>query len=702
MPRRAGDLPAGLPPQSTATAGRVYNRKMGVHRAWRKRIANLRGRTLREIGSGAGMKMRWVLRLLTVLFLWVVVSRLVEIQHLKTTLAQAQPAWRLAALLTQVAYYIAFAGSYQAAFRTVGIETRTRDLIPITLGSLFVNVVVPAGGAGGAALFVEDLTRCGRSGARAATGTLLQLIADLSAFTLLLIPGLLILSFERDLKAYESAAAVILFLMTLGLSSILLVGIWKPLWLQRLFGWSHRAANWIFGRFNRSLSLADDWASRNADEFGRASAAVAGHLGRLLRTVLIALVAHLIDLTTLFLLFPAFHQTVGLGTLVAGYAVGTLFWIVSITPQGIGVVEGLMALTFTSLGVPAAVAAAVALAFRGLTFWLPMLLGFFAVQRLHMAQSNWRTLTETWGVRFAAILVALMGIVNVLSAVTPSLADRLAVLEQFLPLEVRHGGHLTAALSGFALLLLAGNLARRKRVAWALALVVLAISSVSHLIKGLDYEEATLAIGLAVMLWLMRAHFHARSDRPSIQQGLRVLAGAFLFTLAYGAAGFFLLDRHYSLSFGLWTALRQTLIMFTQFYDPGLTPLTRFGRFFADSIYTVGAVTFAYAGLMMLRPIFLRGSTSPAERARAQAIVMNHGRSSLARFLLFNDKRYFFTPAGSVIGYALVGRTAVALGDPVGQQADLLPAIQAFNEHCRHNDWLPVFYQTRPDTLDLV
>ena len=80
---------------------------------------------------------------------------------------------------------------------------------------------------------------------------------------------------------------------------------------------------------------------------------------------------------------------------------------------------------------------------------------------------------------------------------------------------------------------------------------------------------------------------------------------------------------------------------------------------------------------------------------------MNHGRSSLARFLLFDDKRYFFTPAGSVIGYALVGRTAVALGDPVGQQADLLPAIQAFNEHCRHNDWLPVFYQTRPDTLDL-
>jgi len=39
-------------------------------------------------------------------------------------------------------YYIVFASSYQSAFYTVGIQTRTRDMIPVTLGSLFVNVVV--------------------------------------------------------------------------------------------------------------------------------------------------------------------------------------------------------------------------------------------------------------------------------------------------------------------------------------------------------------------------------------------------------------------------------------------------------------------------------------------------------------------------------------------------------------------------------
>jgi phosphatidylglycerol lysyltransferase len=644
---------------------------------------------------------RWIFLVLMVLFLLVIVSQFTELKQLKITLEQGQWNWVLAAFLSQIAYYIVFTGSYQAAFYTVGIQTRTIDLIPLTLGSLFVNVVVPAGGAGGVALFTEDLARKGKPAAQVAIGVLLQLIADFCAFTLVLIPGLIYLFIEHDLKVYEIITAGILLLVTVALSSTLLLGIWKPLWLQRFFGWSQFTANWLFGRLHRSISLADDWAQKNVEEFNLAAVAVTNHPLRLLRTIGIALFAHLLDIITLYILFLAFNQPIGLGTLVAGYAIGILFWMITITPQGIGVVEGMMALTFTSLGIPSAVAATVALAFRGLTFWLPMLLGFFAVQQLRNFGENRRILTETWGVRFAAILVALMGVINVLSAVTPSLANRLKYLEQILPLEVRHGSHLTATFAGFALLLLSNGLWRRKRVAWLLTMIVLGISIVSHLFKGLDYEESLLAGGLMVMLWLMRSHFHARSDRPSIRQGGQVLIAAFFFTLAYGMFGFFMLDRHYSINFGAWAALRQTVVMFTQFYDPGLNPVTHFGRYFADSIYMVGIVTFSYAGLMLLRPVFVRDPATPKEREKAQEIIEKHGHSSLARCLLFDDKRYFFSTGGSVIGYALFGRTAVALGDPIGPTEDLLPSIQAFSNICQGNDWLPVFYQTLPDTLDL-
>jgi len=57
---------------------------------------------------------------------------------------------------------------------------------------------------------------------------------------------------------------------------------------------------------------------------------------------------------------------------------------------------------------------------------------------------------------------------------------------------VRAGAHVFAAIAGSLLLVLAANLLRRKRVAWLLTIVLLAVSIVSHLIKGWDYEESVL------------------------------------------------------------------------------------------------------------------------------------------------------------------------------------------------------------------
>lgn len=103
---------------------------------------------------------------------------------------------------------------------------------------------------------------------------------------------------------------------------------------------------------------------------------------RLALTFFIALIAHLINIASLYSLFIAFHQQIELGPLVAGYAMGILFWNVSPVPQGIGVVEGVMALVYTSFGIHRVNAALVVLAFRGLNFWLPMLAGFFLIRKV--------------------------------------------------------------------------------------------------------------------------------------------------------------------------------------------------------------------------------------------------------------------------------------------------------------------------------
>jgi phosphatidylglycerol lysyltransferase len=293
-----------------------------------------------------------------------------------------------------------------------------------------------------------------------------------------------------------------------------------------------------------------------------------------------------------------------------------------------------------------------------------------------------------------------MGVVNLISAVKPALQSRLVLIDGVVPLLVRHGTRVTSALAGFTLILLASSLLRRKRTAWILTVIVLFVSIVTHLLKGLDFEEASLGLFLLIVLVVFRHSFHASSDRPSVRQGISVLVIAFLFTLTYGAAGFYLLDRHFRVHYSLLDALRQTVVMFSSFYYPGPEPLTGFGRYFAGSIYVIGLVTVGFALIMLIRPVLVRDPATAEERMRAEGIVQKYGRTFLARAALFEDKSYYFGPGETVVAYAASGRGAMALGDPIGPDSQIAEAVKGFLDFCSRNDWTPAFASVLPDHLD--
>ncbi|MCB9111155.1 MAG: bifunctional lysylphosphatidylglycerol flippase/synthetase MprF [Anaerolineales bacterium] len=312
---------------------------------------------------------------------------------------------------------------------------------------------------------------------------------------------------------------------------------------------------------------------------------------------------------------------------------------------------------------------------------------------------TFRSHSDVIFVRAVAIMTAVMGIINVFSSSLPALMERLSVLDQISPLEVTRGSRLATVVAGFALLLLSRNLWRRKQVAWFLTVTILFTSAVSHLLKGLDYEEASIAFLLAVWVFSLRPHFHARSDTPSIQQGFRTLVYAALFTLAYGTLGFYLLDEHFNVNFYFIPALLQTLAMFAEFTNPGLTPVTPFGQYFADSIYVIAGVTLSYGFFMLVRPVLVRQPATENERSRARSVVEAHGRSALARMTLFKDKSYFFSANGTMLAYVVKGRIAIVLGDPLGAAEDAGASITEFNDFCVRNDWRPCFYQVSSEYL---
>jgi len=317
---------------------------------------------------------RYFFWLLAILFMWIVISRLTEIQVLAETLAQGHWQWVAAACVFQFLNFTFIAASYRACFWAVGVKSRLPDLIPLAYASVFMGVAAPSIGASGAALFMDDAARRGESPARAAAGALLYLASNLVAYFMVLVVGMVYLFLRHNLHVF--------------LSGVLLLGLARPDLLSRLLTFIQRAVNGLLARLHRPPAIPDGWPERSAQEFSAAAAAVARRPARLLAAILMALVSHMMNLTSLFMVFLAFNQPVRLGMLVASYAMGLLFWIVTIVPHGIGVVEGVMTLVVTSLGVPAERAAVITLAFRGLGFWLPFAIGFIMIRRIRVFQAR--------------------------------------------------------------------------------------------------------------------------------------------------------------------------------------------------------------------------------------------------------------------------------------------------------------------------
>ena len=80
--------------------------------------------------------------------------------------------------------------------------------------------------------------------------------------------------------------------------------------------------------------------------------------------------------------FIEFQIEWSMGTLIASYTLAYLFLVVSPTPSGMGIVEGILPLAMAGLGIPLGDAIVVTLSYRAVTFWIPLLLGGISLRIL--------------------------------------------------------------------------------------------------------------------------------------------------------------------------------------------------------------------------------------------------------------------------------------------------------------------------------
>jgi uncharacterized protein (TIRG00374 family) len=311
-----------------------------------------------------------------------VVARLSELQTIAQTL-QRGIWWFIAlALVVEFLWTINCGASFRAIYRGMGIEERVGTLSLIVSAANFINIVAPSGGVSGIAIFINEARRRNYSAARVAAAGVLYLLFDYLGLIAVLVVGLVIMIRRNDLSivvilasaAMVGLAMLFTYLINLGMQSAVSFGNA----LAKISHWINR----ILHPFIQREYLSEANAHEFAYEAAEGLILMRSRPRSILLPLMFALTNKAAQIIILTLVFLAFKIPISIGTIIACFSISTLFVIISPTPAGLGVVEGALTLALTSMYISIEDAAVITLSYRGITFWLPMLVGMISIRAL--------------------------------------------------------------------------------------------------------------------------------------------------------------------------------------------------------------------------------------------------------------------------------------------------------------------------------
>jgi len=300
-----------------------------------------------------------------------------EIKKAIRLFKKIDPYWLGFAVLGQIGTYLFGAITYQQLLRGFNIRIRQPvwKLFQVSLVTLFFNQTVPSAGISGNTFFFNYLHK-----KRVAVNHIISLISIelLSFYTsaeiiIILITGfgLFLLNMARTFYIVLGAGFVVYFLF--GLSIEFLSRKHTISVIQKKLS-SIKFLAKLADKFQESFP-AKTHIERPSRFFGE-------HKGVVFRAAGLQIFVFLSDAFTILALFYGFGLPTDIFTASAGLALTRIISLLPISPGGLILYEGSMAYFFSRLGVGFSSAVVVTLLYRALSFWLPMIIGFFVYKKL--------------------------------------------------------------------------------------------------------------------------------------------------------------------------------------------------------------------------------------------------------------------------------------------------------------------------------
>jgi uncharacterized protein (TIRG00374 family) len=295
-------------------------------------------------------------------------------------LAHTSPLYILGMLLVYGAYLVVQGSFFGRIYAMLGYKRDLPYLMSLYIGMNLVNTIAPVVGVSGTfyMMFLEH--RNGISRSESLLMNFFYYMIDYFVFLCVLVGALLYLLIIDQITRTILVTSLIfaLFVLVVGALGVFLLT--HPTAFQSAIHFGNR----ILSRFTKKKVTTK--ARAKVDEFVNEAQQVweksRSSWAHIVKASGFAFMLHLSCIALLFLAFLALNVTPSFPILIAGYTVGSLLNIVSITPGGIGFAEGGMTAVFASLGVPVEQALLVSLLYRAVYVWFPLGVGLFIIHLL--------------------------------------------------------------------------------------------------------------------------------------------------------------------------------------------------------------------------------------------------------------------------------------------------------------------------------
>jgi glycosyltransferase 2 family protein len=319
---------------------------------------------------------------LLVLGIIIVIISYSELQSIIDTLQRHDFRYLWIAVLIQLGWMINDAIEYKSLYKLMGVKDTFKQFFLLASAATFVNVVAPSGGWGGTAVFFDNARKREQPRGQAAAATALYLFLDYAAFSVLLVFGIIALIRRNRLNTGEISASVFMVVSVISLGLLIYIGSRSGKKLGDILVWLSRNSNRILRPIIRKEYFHEERARLFAMEVAEGLSIIHGRHERLLQPAAHAMINKGLMIAIMVITFIEFQIEWSMGTLIASYTLAYLFLVVSPTPSGMGIVEGILPLAMAGLGIPLGDAIVVTLSYRAVTFWIPLLLGGISLRVL--------------------------------------------------------------------------------------------------------------------------------------------------------------------------------------------------------------------------------------------------------------------------------------------------------------------------------